>query len=156
MAFQTQRIDIDCISESSCIEYDICSKDGGVNIKCLEKACYNGMVCEDIFSLNRTCSGSGSCQTKPPTMSPTSTTTLSPTVETLAPSEVTNNPTNNPTIDPTMAPTNGIHPISDLNINPTVDPTVTLVVDGEVVNGGSRLLFMGDSFVLILIVLTCN
>ena len=73
MAFQTQQIDINCISESSCIEYNICSEDGVVNIKCLDGACYNGRVCEDIFLLNRTCSGSGSCLTETPTMSPTPT-----------------------------------------------------------------------------------
>ena len=98
---QTQQIDIDCISDTSCKNLNICSRDGDVNINCLgQNTCFNNIFCQDILILNQTCSGSNSCQTKSQTMRPTIKPTLSLTVETFAPSQGTIKTTNNSPIIP--------------------------------------------------------
>ena len=75
-ALNTQQIDINCTSDDSCRDLNVCSKDGKVDIHCLgEDSCRYGKFCQDM-SLNQTCTGLNSCKTKSPTMSPTMEPTL--------------------------------------------------------------------------------
>ena len=63
IASGTPTIDIECKSDNTCQNLNICS-DGEVNIDCSARnTCSNGMFCEDISPLNQMCTGTNSCQT---------------------------------------------------------------------------------------------